>query len=329
MNDHYPKFFDDFIDKTVFLSYNQIGYALRQKQWRASDLAVDLTGQVCLVTGANAGLGYTTTQQLAQRGATVYMVARNQAKGAAAQAEIIEQTGNPNVHLEIADLSRLSDIRALVERLQQAIPRLDILINNAGVLLEDRQLSADGFEMIFATNILGPFLLTNLLIPLMKKSAPARIISVSSGGMYTRKVNVDDLQFETEPFGGVIAYAQSKRAQVILTELWAERLAGSGVTANSMHPGWVRTPGLLGALPTFSSLMSRLLRTPEQGVDTIIWLAMAPHLETESGKFWFDRKVRPTHKTNQTKLSTEERAKLWQQCVELSGLTPSEMAGAK
>ncbi len=325
MHNPNPNFFDNLLDKTVILSYNRLGYVCRQGMWHTSDLDVDLSGKVFLVTGANAGLGYTTTEQLAQRGATVYMVARNQAKGEASQAEIIQNTGNQNVHLEIADLSSLADVRALVKRLQQTTDRLDVLINNAGILPTARSLSTDGIEMTFATNVLGLFVLTNLLLPLIKNRAPARIIIVSSGGMYTRKLKVDDLQFEQEPFNGVLAYAQSKRAQVILTELWAEHLAGSGVTVNAMHPGWVKTPGLQSSLPTFSKLMNLSLRTPKQGADTIVWLAIAPHLETESGKFWFDRQIRETHKTNRTKSTVAEREKLWMECVRLSGLRPEEI----
>ncbi len=318
--------FDTLLDKTVILSYNRIGYALRQGSWRTDDLAVDLTGQVCLVTGANAGLGFTACEQLAQRGATVYMVARSQNKGEAAQQKIIAQTGNQNVHLEIADMSRLADVRSLVERFSEKSQRLDVLINNVGILPAERTLSVDGIEMTFATNILGSFVLTNLLIPLMKQSAPARIVMVSSGGMYARKLNADDLQFEQEPFDGVLAYAQTKRAQVILTELWAEKLAGSGVTINSMHPGWVKTPGLQSSLPTFSKIMNLTLRTPEQGVDTILWLAIALQLENVSGKFWFDRQVRETHKTNSTKSSATDHAKLWAECVRLGQLSEAEMA---
>ena len=194
--------FDDLLDKTVILSYNKIGYFLRQGLWDPIDLAVDLTGKVCMITGANGGLGFAASQQLAQRGATIYMIARSQDKGEAAREEIIKTTGNRNIFLELADLSNLADVRELVERFQQKANRLDVLINNAGVLLSERQLSDDGIELTFATNVLGSFLLSQLLIPLMEQSSPARIIFVSSGGMYTRKLNVNDLQFEQEAYSG-------------------------------------------------------------------------------------------------------------------------------
>jgi NAD(P)-dependent dehydrogenase (short-subunit alcohol dehydrogenase family) len=248
------------------------------------------------------------------------MLVRNRSKGEKARSEISQTTGSNNLFLEIVDLSRLSDIRDFVERFQHRTDRLDVLINNAGVLLDERQESVDGIELTLATNIVGPFLLTRLLIPLLKQSAPARIIVVSSGGMYARKLNVDDLQFKQEAYSGVMAYAQTKRAQVILTELGAKRLAGSGVTINAMHPGWVKTPGLQTSLPLFSKLTNFSLRTPAQGADTIVWLAVAPHLVAESGKFWFDRRARETHKINRTKSSTAERQQLWAECVRLSGL---------
>jgi NAD(P)-dependent dehydrogenase (short-subunit alcohol dehydrogenase family) len=309
--------FDDLLDQTIVLSYSKIGYIWRQRRWNPADLQVDLSGKVCLVTGANAGLGYATCQQLAQRGASVYMLVRSRRKGEAAQAALIRATGNRNIHLEIADLSSQADIRAFVARFRQREERLDVLVNNAGVLLAERQESVDGLELTFATNVLGTFLLTQLLFPLLQQSAPARVVVVSSGGMYGRKLNVADLQFSREPYSGVLAYAQTKRAQVILTELWAQQWPDRRVTVNAMHPGWVRTPGLQSSLPLFSKIMNVILRSPDQGVDTIVWLALAPHLAGESGQFWFDRRVRPTHKTKRTQSSAEDRQKFWAECVRL------------
>jgi NAD(P)-dependent dehydrogenase (short-subunit alcohol dehydrogenase family) len=312
-------FFDDLLDKTVLLSYTRLGYSLRQGNWKTADLGVDISGRVCLVTGANSGLGRVTAEALARVGATVYMLVRSEGKGCWIREGIVQRTGNQQVHLEVADLSDLNSVRAFVERFLARESRLDVLINNAGALLGERRTSADGFELSFATNVLGPFLLTNSLVPALKASAPSRVINVSSGGMYTQKLDVDDLQFERKPYNGVTAYAQAKRAQVILTELWAEKLAGSGVTVNAMHPGWADTPGVQRSLPTFRRWTKKGLRTPAQGADTIVWLAVAESVAGMSGSFWFDRKARNTHLLPGTRGSTQDRERLWEECARLTG----------
>jgi NAD(P)-dependent dehydrogenase (short-subunit alcohol dehydrogenase family) len=312
--------FDTLLDSTVLLSYTRIGYALRQWMWHDADIDVDMTGKTCIVTGANSGLGFVTAQQLAALGASVTMVARNPARGQSARDEIIARTGNPNVYLDVVDLSSLAAVRHFATRFLDREKRLDVLVNNAGILLPQKKLSVDGIELSFATNVLGPFLLTNLLIPRLEQSAPARVIIVSSGGMYTQKLNIDDLLSEGKAFNGTVAYAQHKRAQVILTELWAKRLTESGVTVNAMHPGWVDTPGVSRSLPIFRKVMRPFLRTPTQGADTIIWLAVAPRLASESGKFWFDRRQRKTHKLARTISLPQDRQRLWDKCVRLSEL---------
>jgi NAD(P)-dependent dehydrogenase (short-subunit alcohol dehydrogenase family) len=310
--------FDTLLDKTVFLSYTRLGYALRQAAWDDADLEVDMTGQVCLVTGATSGLGRATAEGLANLGATVHMPVRNEGRGRWVREDIVRRSGNENVHLEVADLSSLASVREFAARLLDREDRLDVLINNAGALLSERETSVDGYELSFATNVLGPFLLTSLLVPLLEDSAPSRIINVSSGGMYAQKLDLDDLQFEHKPFNGVIAYAQAKRAQVILTELWAEKLAGSCITVNAMHPGWADTSGVQTSIPTFHRLTKRSLRTPEQGADTILWLAVAQSVADTSGKFWHDRRPRGTHLLPGTRSSTQDQQRLWDECVRLT-----------
>lgn len=321
--------FDTLLDKTVVLSYTRLGYALRQATWKDTDLDVDMTGQVCLVTGATSGLGLVTAESLACLGATVYMLVRSEGKGRWVRKDIIRRTGNENVHLGIADLSSLASVRDFATRFLARERRLDVLVNNAGVLLPERKLSVDGIELSFATNVVGPFLLTGLLIPLLEASAPSRIVNVSSGGMYAQKLDVTDLQFERKPFNGVIAYAQAKRAQVILTELWAEKLAGSGITVNAMHPGWADTPGVQTSLPTFRRFTRRSLRTPEQGADTILWLAVARSVAGITGKFWFDRRERGTHLLPRTHCSARDRQRLWDECMCLSGLAGQPLPEAE
>ncbi len=218
----------------------------------------------------------------------------------------------------LCDVSDLHDVRAFAARFTADEPRLDVLVNNAGVLPPERAVSVDGNELALATNVLGPFLVTNLLIPLLTESAPARVINVSSGGMYTQRIHVEDLQSTGGKFDGPTVYARTKRAQVILTELWAKRLVGTGVVVHAMHPGWADTPGVVSSLPRFHRLTVPLLRSPEQGSDTIVWLGAAAEPGESSGGFWHDRRRRPTHRVPWTRETRGSRG-LWRECERLTG----------
>jgi len=276
-------------------------------------------GKVVLVTGATSGLGLAAAEGFARLGATVRLLARSEQRGERARAEIVAQSQNSDVQVSLCDLSDLEAVRRFAERFSAQTPRLDVLVNNAGALADERTLSAGGIELTFATNVLGPFLLTNLLVPLLQKSKPARIVNVSSGGMYTQRIHLDDLQMAHEDFDGPTAYARTKRAQVILTELWAEKLRGTGVVVHAMHPGWVDTPGLKSSLPRFYALAKPLLRTPQEGADTILWLGAAPEPARSSGGFWHDRRQRPAHRVPWTKQTPQEHERLWAECERLSG----------
>jgi len=298
---------DALLDKSV-VGYTALGY-----RWRPHPpIDVDLSGRVAIVTGATSGLGKAAAVALARLGATIVVVGRNPDKTATVCEDIRRETGNPNVRGEIADLSLMSQVRALAERIEGPI---HLLVNNAGVLLPERETTEEGFERTFATNLLGHFLLTNLLAD--KLEAPARIINVSSGGMYTQRIQVDDLQMTKGPYDGVTAYARTKRGQVILTELWAERFKDRGVVVHSMHPGWAATPGVSESLPRFYSLTKPLLRTPEQGADTIVWLCASEEAAAETGRFWHDRRTRPTHRTKGTRETEAERSALRKTLEEL------------
>jgi dehydrogenase/reductase SDR family protein 12 len=311
--------FDTLIDAVVVPSYGSTGFRFRRTLlWNDADLAVDLTNKVCAITGANSGIGLAAARQLAWRGATVYLLVRNLERGAAAQARIIGEAGHSRIHLEAIDLSSLASVRACADRIKAHTSRLDVLINNAGDAFERRQLSGDGIESTFATNVLGPFALTNALLPLLQASAPARVINVSSGGMYLAKLDVNDLQFERKKYDELMAYAQSKRALMMLTELWAEKWKSSGITVNGMHPGWVDTPLLQTGLPAFRQSLRSILRTPDEGADTIVWLAVAPQPAGVTGRFWFDRRERAAHRIFLTKSSREDYRRLWQECVRLT-----------
>jgi dehydrogenase/reductase SDR family member 12 len=310
---------DTVIDATVVLSYGNTGYRFRYATlWNEADLAVDLTGKVCAITGANSGIGLAVARQLARRGASVYLLVRNMERGTAAQARISEEAGHSRVYVEAIDLSSIATVRACADRIKAQTQRLDILINNAGDAFSRRELSVDGVELTFATNVLGAFVLTNALIPLLQSSTPARIINVSSGGMYLAKLDRNDLQYQRRKYDELMAYAQSKRALMMLTELWAEQLKPSGVTVNCMHPGWVDTPLLQTGLPVFRQSLRSILRTPDEGADTIVWLAAAPQVATITGRFWFDRRERPVHKIFLTKSSPADYRQLWTECARLT-----------
>jgi NAD(P)-dependent dehydrogenase (short-subunit alcohol dehydrogenase family) len=303
----------------VILSYTTLGYAVRSRRWDRPDLA-SMDGKVVLVTGATSGLGEAAATGFARLGASVWLVARNSERGEHSKARIAEQTGSDDVHVGICDLSDLRSVRRFAEQCEAGPGRVDVLVNNAGVLTQERSLSRDGIELTLATNVVGPFLLTKLLVPLLLLGrAPARVINVSSGGMYTQGLHLDDLQSADGRFRGTVAYARAKRIQVVLSELWAWRLDGTGVMVNAMHPGWVDTPGLRDSLPGFHRVLRPLLRTPEQGADTIVWLGTAPQAGLASGAFWFDRGRRRTPVLPWGGESEADRLRLWAEVERLSG----------
>ncbi|MDQ6810745.1 MAG: SDR family NAD(P)-dependent oxidoreductase [Actinomycetota bacterium] len=309
---------DTLMDRTVVAGYTRVGYQLRKQMWSAEDLK-EMDGKVVLVTGATSGLGLAAAEGFARLGASVHLLARSEERGERARAEIVEGSGNDDVSVCLCDLSDLELVRKFAASFTAEERGLHVLVNNAGALPSERTLSPEGIELTFATNVLGPFLLTNLLTPLLAESAPARIINVSSGGMYTQRIHVEDLQTVHEKFDGAVAYARTKRAQVILTELWAQRLRSSDVVVHAMHPGWADTPGVESSLPRFYKVTRPLLRTPEQGADTIVWLGAAREPARSSGGFWHDRRRRPTHLLPWTRETPADRNRLWTECERLSG----------
>ena len=311
---------DGVLETSIVGSFSNLGHRLRSRNW--TELDGGARGRTAIITGATSGIGLATATRLAGLGAKPVLVARNESKAASVVADITASTGNPDVSYALADLSSLEDVRRLADNLLEQEASIDILVNNAGVLPETRSETEDGIELTLATNLVGPFLLTNLLIPRMVASAPARIINVSSGGMYTQRIDTSDLQSERGDFNGTVAYAKTKRGQVILTELWAERLAGTGVVVSAMHPGWVDTPGVKDSLPAFHRVMRPFLRTPDEGADTIVWLATDDAALETTGRFWHDRQTRPIHRLGRTKETRAERDELWSQLSRLSGWEP-------
>jgi NAD(P)-dependent dehydrogenase (short-subunit alcohol dehydrogenase family) len=219
----------------------------------------------------------------------------------------------------VADMSSLASVREAVERVRASEGRLDVLIDNAGAIHPSRELSADGIEATFATMVVGPFVLVSGLLSLLEASA-GRVISVVSGGLYAQSLDLDDLQSERDPYDGTRAYARAKRASLALVREWARRHHGGSVLFNAMHPGWADTPGLAETLPGFYRLMGPVLRTPQEGIDTTLWLATDAQAGRRGGQLFLDRRARPFDRVPMTRLDLSARRRLWDTVVGISGL---------
>ena len=305
------------LDASIVFSFDRSGFHRHARSFASGDLDTELTGRVCLVTGANSGIGLETSLALAARGATVWMLCRDRRRGQRAVAQVRGATRSTRVHLALLDVSDLGAVRQFAREFPA--PRVDVLVHNAGVLPDRRIESADGHEITLATHVLGPSTLTRALMPKLRASRDARVVFVSSGGMYTQRLSLDDCEWRRRPYDGVAAYAQTKRMQVVLAELLAEELPAARVTVSSMHPGWADTPAVRTSLPQFWKTMQRRLRTPAEGADTVIWLAASPAARGRSGLFWFDRRPRATHLLPWTRESDADRRALRALCKGTAG----------
>ena len=282
-----------------------------------------MSDNTIFITGGTSGIGKETTLALAQAGATVVFTARTKEIGETIQQQISTQSGNQHVSFLVCDLSSLDAVRRMGTEFIERHQRLDVLINNAGVMEHTRKVSVDGFEMDFAVNYLAPFLLTNLLLPTLKASAPARIINVSSYLHQHGVINFDDLQSE-HTFDRHATYAQSKLALMLFTAKLARDLAGTGVTANTLHPGVVATninaPSVaqMNSLKRFAYMLYSATRlSPKQGAQTSIYLALSPEVAHVTGAYFDNKKI-----VEASPLVSDEKLadRLWEVSARLVGL---------
>jgi NAD(P)-dependent dehydrogenase (short-subunit alcohol dehydrogenase family) len=311
---------DTLLDRTILLGYGDVGLRVRRRLpgWPADPPRMD--GAVVLVTGAASGIGLAACRGFARLGASIRAVARDDSRAEDAAAQITEVVPGADVRPLGCDVSSMKALRKLAERLISEEDRLDVLVNNAGTMPDQRERSPEGHELMFATHVLAPFALTHWLRGLLASSAPARVINVSSGGMYGQRIPPEDPQSEQAAYSPKKLYARTKREQVVITELWAAALAEQGVVVHAMHPGWVDTKGVREWLPVFRALTGPIIRTPEEGADTIVWLGGAPEALERTGLFWHDRRPRPTHyPLGPGEDDPLERDRLWQLCQSLIG----------
>ncbi|MEU1980621.1 SDR family NAD(P)-dependent oxidoreductase [Nocardia sp. NPDC019395] len=311
---------DALLDRTIVPGYTRAGYHLRKICWTREDPAEDaLRGRTALVTGAGSGIGAATAARLAALGASTVLAVRDLGRGERARREILDAVPGAEVHLVRCDVAEPDSIDACAGALGDDFGTLDILVHNAGVLPGERAENSRGHELTLATHVLGPLRLTARLVPLLAGSGDARVVFVASGGMYAQPLPVGDPEYRRGEYRGATAYARSKRIQVAMTPLLDQRLADQRISVQSMHPGWVRTPGLISALPRFGNAIRPALRTAEQGADTTVWLTATTPAPI-SGHFWHDRRIRREHYLPYTRYPEEELLSLWHYCLGAAGV---------
>tara|TARA_Y100000588_G_scaffold354472_1_gene408791 strand:- start:402 stop:1280 length:879 start_codon:yes stop_codon:yes gene_type:complete len=281
-----------------------------------------------IITGATSGIGLAAAEQLARCRASVVLVGRNSEKTQQVRNDLVARTGNSAISAVVADMSDFESVRHAAAAIRNSHDRLDVLIHNAGAIATQTTYAPNGSEVTVASQLIGPFLLTGLLLDLLARSESGRVITVSSGGMYTVPLSIDELREKrginvppSKASSGATQYSRVKRAQVTMNELWAERVPDHSVVFHAMHPGWVDTPGLQNSLPRFRQVMGPILRSPRQGADTLAWLAADDGVPLHSsGRFWHDRRPRTTHRLRRTRRSEpdNQRQQIWELCKELS-----------
>jgi NAD(P)-dependent dehydrogenase (short-subunit alcohol dehydrogenase family) len=292
-------------------SFTALGFKKSRQRFRP--ISANMRGRHVVLTGASSGIGYAAATRLAEMGASLTLVMRNSDKAAASCKTLQTLSGNKNIKAELADMSSLADIDALAERLLAKGRPIDVLINNAGALLNERQETAEGYEYSLALLLLAPYRLTLALRPLLQDAPNARVVNVVSGGLYTQRLDLKKLFLDDpEKYNGSAAYAQAKRALMLATGALSRRWLDDGIVVNAMHPGWADTPGVEDSLPLFHKITRPFLRDAAQGADTIVWLAAAEEASAVSGKLFLDRQPRQQYLLPGTREALAERQELMQ-----------------
>lgn len=298
--------------------FTKLGHKLGSKHFKP--VSAYLQEKHILITGASSGLGYAAAEALAERGAKLTLVMRNHTKAEEAVRQLQHKSGNSKITFELADLSVMEEVDALVRKLNRRGEPIDVLVNNAGALFNPRTETAEGLEQSFALLLLSPYRLTLGLKKLLLKSSNPRVINVVSGGMYTQQLEVDELiAKEDDPYSGSVAYARQKRALMVLTQEWSQMWAEEGIVVNAMHPGWADTPGVQDSLPQFRKVARRILRSSAEGAETIFWLAAATEAGRVTGKLFMDRLAHSPYLFKRTVEKAGEPQKLLDFLEECSG----------
>ncbi|MDH3226892.1 MAG: SDR family NAD(P)-dependent oxidoreductase, partial [Thermoleophilia bacterium] len=315
------------IEAPIITSFTRIGSGIRRRLDDWTDLdSYELTGRTIVLTGATSGLGLAAAEQLARCAASVVLVGRTPAKTSRVRDQLAAATGNEGLTTANADMGDLDAVRTLGEELADRHDRIDVLVHNAGALSAERRESPQGIEATVASQVVGPFLLTTLLLEPLRAGSPGRVLTMSSGGMYSAGLTVDGLQMDEHSYNGTKQYALAKRAQVTLNAMWAERVDRDEIVFHALHPGWADTPGVAKSLPTFRRVVGPLLRSPAEGADTLVWLAADDGDPlSSSGDFWHDRRRRGLHKLRKTRTADtpERRDRLWRWAQHAAEIHPA------
>ncbi len=315
---------DAALEATVVLSFSKVGHAVRSRldSWTPLE-ELPAEGKRVLVTGANSGLGYATARSLLAAGAEVLISVRSEEKAEDTRRRLEADLGRDLdgfLETDLLDLGDLTQVRAFAERRLAEDAPLHAVVHNAGALFADRVMTVDGLEQTYQVHVVAPFLLTTLLLPKLAATAPSRVVTVTSGGMYTEKLVTARVD-SPGGYRGTVAYARAKRAQVVLTREWARRFGDTGVAFHVVHPGWALTPGVESSLPGFRKLTGPILRDPDEGADTIVYLTLSEEPD-EIGRLWHDRRPRSEHRLPWTIAERGESGELWARVCRDAGVEP-------